>query len=57
MKPRRMGQAASDYVLRRTKDKVLSELPPKMFRDADVELGSRAARRVIRWPKMKACFG
>ncbi len=38
MKPRRMGQAASDYVLRRTKDKVLADLPPKMFRDADVEL-------------------
>ena len=27
MKPRRMGQAAGDYVLRRTKDKVLTELP------------------------------
>ena len=40
MKPRRMGQAASDYVLRRTKDKVLTELPPKMFRDAQLELTS-----------------
>ncbi len=38
MKPRRMGKLASDYVLRRTKDKVLTELPPKMFRDADVTL-------------------
>jgi SNF2 family DNA or RNA helicase len=38
MKPRRMGRLASDYILRRTKDKVLSDLPPKMFRDADVEL-------------------
>jgi SNF2 family DNA or RNA helicase len=38
MKPRRMGQAASDYILRRTKDKVLTELPPKMFRDAQIEL-------------------
>ena len=38
MKPRRMGKLASDYVLRRTKDKVLAELPPKMFRDADVAL-------------------
>ncbi len=38
MTPRRMGRAAADYVLRRTKDKVLCELPPKMFRDADVEL-------------------
>ena len=38
MKPRRMGRAASDYVLRRTKDKVLTELPPKMFRDAQLDL-------------------
>jgi SNF2 family DNA or RNA helicase len=41
MKPRRLGKAASDYVLRRTKDKVLTELPPKMFRDAEVDLGSQ----------------
>jgi SNF2 family DNA or RNA helicase len=38
MKPRRMGQVASEYVLRRTKDKVLSDLPPKTFRDADIDL-------------------
>ncbi|MEX2558600.1 MAG: DEAD/DEAH box helicase, partial [Pirellulales bacterium] len=38
MKPRRMGRLAGDYVLRRTKDKVLTELPAKMYRDADVEL-------------------
>ncbi|HEX4146194.1 MAG TPA: DEAD/DEAH box helicase [Pirellulales bacterium] len=41
MKPRRMGQAAGDYILRRTKDKVLTELPPKMFRDAEIELTSQ----------------
>ena len=40
MKPRRMGKAASEYVLRRTKDKVLTELPPKTFRDAEVDLSS-----------------
>ncbi|HEX5446806.1 MAG TPA: DEAD/DEAH box helicase [Pirellulales bacterium] len=40
MKPRRMGKLAGDYVLRRTKDRVLTELPPKMFRDADVSLTS-----------------
>jgi SNF2 family DNA or RNA helicase len=39
MKPRAMGRAVSDYILRRTKDAVLTELPPKLFRDADVELG------------------
>jgi SNF2 family DNA or RNA helicase len=38
MKPRAAGRAVSDYILRRTKDKVLSDLPPKMFRDADIEL-------------------
>jgi SNF2 family DNA or RNA helicase len=38
MKPRTMGRAAGDYVLRRTKDKVLTDLPPKLFRDAELEL-------------------
>jgi SNF2 family DNA or RNA helicase len=38
MKPRAMGRAVADYVLRRTKDRVLTELPPKLFRDADIEL-------------------
>ena len=38
MKPRAVGRAVSDYVLRRTKDQVLTDLPPKLFRDADVEL-------------------
>ena len=33
-----MGRAVGDYVLRRTKDKVLADLPPKLFRDAEVEL-------------------
>lgn len=40
MKPRRMGRTVSDYVLRRTKDQVLTDLPPKLFRDAEVELSS-----------------
>ncbi|HLA83800.1 MAG TPA: DEAD/DEAH box helicase [Thermoguttaceae bacterium] len=38
MKPRRMGRAVSDYILRRTKDAVLADLPPKLFRDAELEL-------------------
>ena len=38
MKPRTMGRAAGDYVLRRTKDRVLTDLPPKLFRDAEIEL-------------------
>lgn len=38
MEPRRMGRATSDYVLRRTKRRVLSDLPPKLYRDAELEL-------------------
>lgn len=38
MKPRALGRAVSDYVLRRTKDRVLADLPPKLFRDAELEL-------------------
>jgi SNF2 family DNA or RNA helicase len=35
-----MSQASRDYILRRTKDKVLTEMPPKMFRDAELDLTS-----------------
>lgn len=38
MTARRMAKAAGDYILRRTKDMVLTDLPPKMFRDAEIEL-------------------
>jgi SNF2 family DNA or RNA helicase len=38
MKPRAAGRAVADYVLRRTKDRVLADLPPKLFRDAELEL-------------------
>lgn len=41
MPARRLGRAVQDYVLRRTKDKVLTELPPKLFRDADLDLLGR----------------
>jgi SNF2 family DNA or RNA helicase len=43
MKPRAIGRAISDHVLRRTKDVVLSDLPPKLFRDAHVELSPEQA--------------
>jgi SNF2 family DNA or RNA helicase len=43
MKPRVVGRAVSDHVLRRTKDQVLTELPPKLFRDAEVELSPEQA--------------
>ncbi len=38
MKPRLMGRRVSDHVLRRTKDKVLTDLPPKLIRDAELQL-------------------
>ncbi len=38
MRARRIGRAARDYVLRRTKDAVLTDLPPILYRDADLEL-------------------
>lgn len=33
-------QATRDYVLRRTKDKVLTDMPPKLFREADLDLSA-----------------
>ncbi len=38
MPVRRMGQLAQDYILRRTKDMVMTDLPPKLFRDAELDL-------------------
>ncbi|MCR9209292.1 MAG: DEAD/DEAH box helicase [bacterium] len=33
-----MAGMAGDYILRRTKDMVLDDMPPKLYRDADVDL-------------------
>lgn len=33
-----IGRTTRDYILRRTKDKVLTDMPPKMFRDEQLEL-------------------
>jgi SNF2 family DNA or RNA helicase len=38
MSPRRLGKAAADFILRRTKEEVLKDLPPKLFRDAEIQL-------------------
>ena len=38
MPNRDMADATRDYILRRTKDQVMSDLPPKLFRDALLEL-------------------
>ena len=34
----RMAELVGDFVLRRTKDMVMTELPPKMYRDAEISL-------------------
>lgn len=39
MPPKAMGEAVRDHILRRTKDKVLTEMPPRLDRDARIELG------------------
>ena len=38
MSPRALGAAAADHVLRRTKDKVLEDMPPRLNRDERIEL-------------------
>lgn len=38
LKPRRLRQATRDYLLRRTKDEVLDDLPPILCRDAELSL-------------------
>jgi len=38
MRPRQMAKATRDYILRRTKDLVLADMPPKLFRDAELDL-------------------
>ena len=38
MKTPAIRRSVADYVIRRTKDQVLTDLPPKLFRDADVTL-------------------
>ena len=38
LKPLQISQLVGDYILRRTKDKVLKDLPPKLIRDAHIEL-------------------
>lgn len=38
MKPRSMGRSIRDHVLRRTKDQVLRDLPPKLIHDEPLDL-------------------
>ena len=43
MSARGMARAVGDHILRRTKDKVLTDLPPKMYRDAELSLSPAQA--------------
>ncbi len=38
LKPNQLSKLVGEHILRRTKDKVLKDLPPKLIRDAHVEL-------------------
>lgn len=38
MNPKRIGERTKEFVLRRKKEDVLKELPPKFFRDVELEL-------------------
>jgi SNF2 family DNA or RNA helicase len=38
MAAKRLSELVREHILRRTKDMVLSDLPPKMFRDAELDL-------------------
>jgi SNF2 family DNA or RNA helicase len=38
MTARAMSKSVGDHILRRTKDRVLTDLPPKMYRDAEIAL-------------------
>jgi SNF2 family DNA or RNA helicase len=38
MPPRAMGAAVADHILRRTKEKVLTDMPPRLNRDERIEL-------------------
>ncbi len=38
MKATCLGKATRDYILRRTKDLVMTDMPPRLYRDADLEL-------------------
>jgi SNF2 family DNA or RNA helicase len=38
MGPKRLSELVRDHILRRTKDMVLTDMPPKLFRDAELDL-------------------
>jgi SNF2 family DNA or RNA helicase len=46
--PRRLRHATRDYIVRRTKDQVLTDLPPKLYRDATIELAAEQQLSYVR---------
>ena len=40
MQPKRLAELCKDYILRRTKEMVLTDMPPKLFRDAELDLSA-----------------
>lgn len=38
MTPRNVQREVSDHILRRTKDQVMEDMPPRLFRDANIDL-------------------
>lgn len=40
LKPNQLSKIVGEHILRRTKDKVLTDMPPKLIRDAHIELTS-----------------
>jgi SNF2 family DNA or RNA helicase len=38
MSPRQLREATRDHILRRTKEQVLTDMPPKLYRDASLDL-------------------
>ncbi len=43
-KPSTIRRSVDDYIIRRRKDQVLTDLPPKLYRDADVTLTTEQAQ-------------
>lgn len=48
MSPRQISREVRDFILRRTKDTVMSQMPPKLIRDAELELTPEQAESYLR---------
>jgi SNF2 family DNA or RNA helicase len=48
MSPRTIAGHVREYILRRTKDAVMTQMPPKLMRDAEIELSAEQAETYAR---------